>query len=58
MPRPGKWWIGLPILAGIIYLAEDWLTRRIELDLSNRAAQLLAEEKGRVGRRRGRRERA
>jgi len=46
MPRPGKWWIGLPILAGIIYLAGDTLTRRIELDLSNRAAQLLAEEKG------------
>jgi len=46
MPRPGKWWIGLPILAGIIYLAGDSLTRRIELDLSNRAAQLLAEEKG------------
>ena len=45
MPRPGKWWIGLPILAGIIYLAGDTLTRRIELDLSNRAAQLLAEEK-------------
>ncbi len=46
MPRPGKWWIGLPILAGIIYLAGDTLTRRIELDLSNRAAQLVAEEKG------------
>ncbi len=46
MPRPGKWWIGLPILAGIIYLAGDTLTRRIELDLSTRAAQLLAEEKG------------
>lgn len=46
MPRPGKWWIGLPILAGIIYLAGDSLTRRIEIDLSNRAAQLLAEEKG------------
>ena len=46
MPRPGKWWIGLPILAGIIYLAGDSLTRRIELDLSNRAAQLVAEEKG------------
>ena len=46
MPRPGKWWIGLPILAGIIYLAGDSLTGRIELDLSNRAAQLLAGEKG------------
>jgi len=46
MPRPGKWWIGLPILAGIIYLAGDTLTRRIELDLTNRAAQLVAEEKG------------
>jgi OOP family OmpA-OmpF porin len=46
MPRPGKWWIGLPILGGIIYLAGDSLTRRIELDLSNRAAQLVAEEKG------------
>ncbi len=46
MPRPGKWWIGLPILAGIIYFAGDTLTRRIELDLSNRAAQLVAEEKG------------
>ncbi len=46
MPRPGKWWIGLPILAGIIYLAGDSLTRRIELDLTNRAAQLVAEEKG------------
>ena len=46
MPRPGKWWIGLPILAGIIYLAGDSLTRRIELDLTNRAAQLVADEKG------------
>jgi OmpA-OmpF porin, OOP family len=48
MPRPGKWWIGLPILAGIIYLAGDSLTRRIELDLSNRAARIVAEEKGAV----------
>ncbi len=46
MPRPGKWWIGLPILAGIIYFAGDTLTRRIELDLTTRAAQLVAEEKG------------
>ena len=32
---------------GIIYLAGDTLTRRIELDLTNRAAQLVAEEKAR-----------
>ena len=46
MLQPGKWWIGLPIFAGIIYLAGDSLTRRIELDLSNRATRLIANEKG------------
>lgn len=46
MLQPKKWWVGLPVLAGIIYLAGDALARRIEIDLSNRAAQLLAREKG------------
>ncbi len=46
MLQPTKWWIGLPVLAGIVYLATDSLTRRVEIDLTNRAAQRLALEKG------------
>ncbi len=48
MQQPGKWWIGLPILAGLVYFAATSLTRRVELDLTGRAAQLLAQEKGAI----------
>jgi OOP family OmpA-OmpF porin len=48
MQQPKKWWIGAPILAAIVYLATDSLTRRVEIDLADRAAQLLSLERGAV----------
>lgn len=42
MHQPRKWWIGLPILAGLVYFAAANLTPRIEADLQSRAASLLA----------------
>jgi OOP family OmpA-OmpF porin len=48
MLQPTKWWIGLPVLAGIVYLATVTLTGRVETDLTNRAAQRLALEKGAI----------
>jgi outer membrane protein OmpA-like peptidoglycan-associated protein len=35
--HPKRWWIGLPILAALTYLAADALTRDVERDLSRRA---------------------
>ncbi|HMK89695.1 MAG TPA: OmpA family protein [Methylocystis sp.] len=42
MQHPKRWWIGLPILAGLTYFASESLTRDIEVDLSERAASALA----------------
>lgn len=42
MQHPKRWWIGLPILAGLIYLATDSLMWDVENDLSQRAAATLA----------------
>ena len=50
MQQPTKWLIGIPILAGIIYFANDSLTRRIETDLAARAEQRLASSKGAIDR--------
>jgi len=41
--QPKKWWIGLPILAGLVYFATQSLTRDIEIALSERAGAALAE---------------
>lgn len=42
MQHPKRWWVGVPILAGLIYLATDSLTRDIEVDLSQRAASTVS----------------
>jgi OmpA-OmpF porin, OOP family len=39
--HPKRWWVGLPILAGLIYVATDSLVRGVESDLSQRAAAML-----------------
>ncbi len=41
MQQPRKWWIGLPVLAGLVYLATQSLTPRIEADLRARATAAL-----------------
>ena len=46
MQQPRKWWVGLPILAGIIYFAADSLTREIEIHIARRAALELAHVQG------------
>lgn len=46
MFQPKKWWIGLPVLAGLVYFAAESLTRKIELDLSSRVAARLAHTSG------------
>ncbi|HYA81775.1 MAG TPA: OmpA family protein [Methylocystis sp.] len=43
MQHPKKWWIGLPILAGLVYFAAQSLSRDIEIALSEGAAAALAE---------------
>lgn len=42
MHQPRKWWIGLPVLAGLVYVASQSLTPRIEADLAARVAARLA----------------
>jgi OOP family OmpA-OmpF porin len=42
MHQPRKWWIGLPILAGLIYAAAASLTPQIEADLTSRVAARLS----------------
>ena len=46
MLQPKKWWIGLPLLAGLVYFASDQLTRTIEPDLSTRVAARLPKAVG------------
>ncbi|GLI92557.1 OmpA family protein [Methylocystis echinoides] len=41
MHQPRKWWIGLPILAILVYAAATSLTPRIEADLASRVAARL-----------------
>ena len=43
MQHPKKWWIGLPMLAGLVYFATQSLSHDIEIALSERAAAALAE---------------
>ena len=43
MHQPKKWWIGLPILAGVIYGAANDLTQKIEADLTARTAAQIAQ---------------
>lgn len=43
MHLPKKWWIGLPILAGLAYFAQDALTPELEADLRARVAARLAQ---------------
>lgn len=43
MHQPKKWWIGLPILAGVVYGAANDLTPRIEADLTARVAAQVAQ---------------
>jgi OmpA-OmpF porin, OOP family len=44
MHQPRKWWIGLPILAGLVFLAAQSLTPRIEADLRARTTAALGHE--------------
>lgn len=44
MHQPRKWWIGLPILAILAYVAAQTLTPQIEADLQARVAARLADE--------------
>lgn len=46
MHQPRKWWIGLPILAGIVFFATQSLTPRIEADLRARTALALGRDAG------------
>ncbi|MGJ0509676.1 MAG: OmpA family protein [Methylocystis sp.] len=48
MHQPRKWWIGLPILAGLIYMAAAALTPRIEADLTSRLAARLSVDPARI----------
>lgn len=41
MHQPRKWWIGLPVLAVLVYAAATSLTPRIEADLASRVAARL-----------------
>lgn len=43
MHLPKKWWIGLPILAGIAYFAQAALTPQLEADLRARVGARLAQ---------------
>lgn len=43
MHLPKRWWIGLPILAGLAYLANETLTPQIEAALRERVVRRLAE---------------
>lgn len=42
MHQPRKWWIGLPVLAGLIFFATQSLTPRIEAELRSRVAARLS----------------
>lgn len=46
MHQPKKWWIGLPILVGLVYGAVNDLTPRIESDLDARARAQIAQHPG------------
>lgn len=48
MFQPKKWWIGLPVLAGLVYVATEPLTRTIEFDLARRAGARLARTDGAI----------
>ncbi|MEK4033612.1 OmpA family protein [Methylocystis sp. IM3] len=48
MHQPRKWWIGLPVLAGLVYFAAQSLTPRIEADLAARIAARLGVDPAKV----------
>lgn len=48
MHQPEKWWIGLPVLAGLAYLAAQSLTPRIEAELTSRVAARLSLDPGKI----------
>jgi OOP family OmpA-OmpF porin len=48
MQQPKLWWIGLPIVAGLVYYAADPLTRQIEDDLSQRVSAQIAGAPGAI----------
>lgn len=48
MHQPRKWWIGLPLVAGIVYFAVQSLTPRIEADLRARTATALGQDPAKV----------
>lgn len=48
LQQPKKWWVGLPVLLGVGYLAAQDLTPRIERELEARAAAKLSEMKDAV----------
>ena len=49
MRLPSNWWMGLPVLAGLVYAATNALTPVIEADLSRRIVAALEREAGSVG---------
>jgi OmpA-OmpF porin, OOP family len=48
MHQPRKWWIGLPVLAGLVFIAAQSLTPQIEADLRARAAAALGQNAANV----------
>ncbi len=48
MHQPRKWWIGLPALAGLVYVAAQTLTPQIEADLASRVAGRLGVDPAKV----------
>jgi len=44
MHQPRKWWIGLPVLAGLVFLAAQSLNPQIEADLRARTAAALGRD--------------
>jgi OOP family OmpA-OmpF porin len=44
MHQPRKWWIGLPVLAGLVFVAAQSLTPQIEADLRARTAAALGRD--------------
>ena len=48
MFQPKKWWIGLPVLAGLVYVATEPLTHTIEFDLARRVGARLARTGGAI----------
>jgi OOP family OmpA-OmpF porin len=48
MQQPRKWWIGLPVLTGLVFFAVQSLTPQIEADLRARTASALGQDPAKV----------